>query len=119
MARPKCCRTISGKPTRSVFKPAGIPGSELEELILGIDEFEAFRLADHEGLYHEAAAIEMRISRQTFGRILETARHKIASAIVQGFALRIEEGAVKWRSGPGSRCCEKRVGLESQNHADD
>ncbi len=63
---------------------------ELEEMTLTMDEVEALRLADHEGLYHEDAAQRMQISRATFGRILEGARKKIADVIVNGKALRIE-----------------------------
>ena len=64
--------------------------------MLGIDEFEAVRLADHKGLYHRAAATEMKISRATFGRILAQGRSKIAEALIQGKALKIE--ALKERS---------------------
>jgi uncharacterized protein len=64
--------------------------SELEEISLTLDEFEAVRLADHKGLYHDAAAAEMKISRATFGRILGQARKKIAEALTQGKALKID-----------------------------
>lgn len=63
---------------------------ELEEVALSIDEFEAIRLADYEGRYHEEGAADMKISRATFGRIVNEARHKIAEALTQGKALRIE-----------------------------
>lgn len=62
----------------------------LEEITLELDEFEAIRLKDHEGLYQDAAAEKMKISRQTFGRILESAHKKIAEALVNGKAIRIE-----------------------------
>lgn len=62
----------------------------LEEVVLHIDEFEALRLADAEGLYHEEAAERMSISRQTFGRIVGEARKKIAGAITGGKAIVIE-----------------------------
>ncbi len=58
------------------------------------DEFEAIRLADLERLYHEQAAEKMGISRQTFGRILEAARSKVAKALARGLALRIEADRV-------------------------
>jgi predicted DNA-binding protein (UPF0251 family)/predicted Fe-Mo cluster-binding NifX family protein len=77
-----------------VFKPAGIPALELEEIVLGFDEAEAIRLADLEGLYQEAAARSMGVSRQTFGRIVECARRKIASAVLEGKALRIDGGEI-------------------------
>ncbi len=57
---------------------------------MSLDEFEAIRLADHEGLYQEEAAGRMDVSRATFGRILDSARGKVADAIVNGKALRIE-----------------------------
>ena len=76
------------------MKPAGVPVRELEEVILGFDEAEALRLADLEGLYQEAAARSMGVSRQTFGRIIETARRKTADAILNGKALRIDGGAI-------------------------
>lgn len=66
---------------------------ELEEVTLDLDEVEALRLADCEGLYHEQAAIKMGVSRATFGRIVGIARHKVAEAIVKGMALRIEAGS--------------------------
>ena len=64
----------------------------LEEVVLTIDEFEAVRLADLEGLYQEQAAEKMNVSRQTFGRIIESARKKVAEALVQGKALKIGGG---------------------------
>jgi len=55
-----------------------------------LDEFEAIRLADYEGLYHEKAAEQMNISRSTFGRIIDNARSKVADTIINGKALQIE-----------------------------
>lgn len=72
------------------FKPRGIPLFQLEEISLSLDELEAIRLADDEGRYHEDAATAMKVSRATFGRILNKARSKVAEAIVHGKALRIE-----------------------------
>jgi predicted DNA-binding protein (UPF0251 family)/predicted Fe-Mo cluster-binding NifX family protein len=76
------------------MKPAGIPACELEEVILGLDEAEALRLADLQGLYQEAAARSMGVSRQTFGRIVESARRKVADAILNGKALRLDGGEI-------------------------
>ena len=90
MTRPKKCRCISCKPEAYYFKPRGIPIFELEEICLQLDELEALRLADYEGLYHEEAALRMNVSRATFGRILDGARRKIAGAIINGNALKIE-----------------------------
>jgi uncharacterized protein len=95
MVRPKCCRRIGGLPVCPIYKPAGVPVSSLREIVLAVDEFEALRLADHEGLYQEQAAERMGISRQTFGRIVEAAHKKVAQALVEGCALRIEGGAIE------------------------
>ncbi|MEW6111802.1 MAG: DUF134 domain-containing protein [Thermodesulfobacteriota bacterium] len=95
MARPKCCRRIGQQPACAVFKPVGVPFSVLEEVVLSVDEFEALRLADLEGLHHEQAAERMNVSRQTFGRIVEAARKKVAQVLVEGLALRVEGGVVK------------------------
>ena len=58
-----------------------------------MEELEALRLAHLESLYQEAAAREMGISRQTFGRLLDQAHGKVARALCEGLALRIEGGA--------------------------
>ena len=106
MARPKCCRLVGGDPRQNYFKPRGIPLAGLEEVVLGVDELEALRLADLDGLYHAEAAGRMRISRPTFGRILEEARRNVADALVNGKALKIEGGVVKV-SCPKSRTCKR------------
>jgi len=93
MPRPLICRRIAGCARAEFFKPAGIPLSSLEEVRLGHDELEALRLADLEGLYQAEAAEKMGISRQTFGNIIESARRKIADALVNGRALRIQGGS--------------------------
>jgi len=66
--------------------------SALDEISLTMDEFEALRLADLEGLYHESAAQEMKVSRQTFGNIIASARKKMADCIVNTKAIKIEGG---------------------------
>ena len=92
--RPKRCRKVCGSPDPRCFKPRGIPSSELEANVLSLDEFEAMRLADLEEMYHEDAARMMGISRQTFGRILSSARRKTADAIVNVKLLAIEGGDI-------------------------
>ena len=95
MPRPKCCRRIGCIPDASYYKPRGIPLSDLEEVHLTLDEFEALRLADYGGMYQEDAACSMNISRQTFGRIIDSAHKKIADALLHGKALRIEGGEIQ------------------------
>jgi predicted DNA-binding protein (UPF0251 family) len=94
MARPKCCRHVGCMPEKNYFKPRGIPSSQLDEVVLSLDEYESLRLADFEGLYQEQAALRMNISRQTFGRIIAEAHRKIADVLVNGKALKIEGGDV-------------------------
>jgi predicted DNA-binding protein (UPF0251 family) len=94
VGRPPCCRRILSSPAVALFAPAPAAGQPVGEVVIALDEFEAIRLADLEGLYQEAAATRMRISRATFGRIVESGRRKIAEALVHGKVLRIEGGPV-------------------------
>jgi len=66
----------------------------LETVVLGLDELEAIRLADLEGLYQEEAAERMGISRPTFGRLVGVARRKVADALFHGRALAVTGGTV-------------------------
>ena len=94
MPRPVSERRVRGGIAAALFKPAGLPTRSLEEVVLGLDGAEAIRLADLEGLYQEAAARRMGVSRQTFGRILEEAHRVVADALINGKALRIEGGQI-------------------------
>lgn len=89
MGRPLKCRTVSCDVSARYFKPQGIPLRDLEEIELSLDEVEAIRLADIEDLYQADAAAKMGVSRQTFGNIIARAHKKIATALLQGKALRI------------------------------
>ena len=106
MARPKRCRKIAARPGHSLFKPAGVPARTLPEVNLTVDEFEALRLADHQGLYQQDAAEQMGVSRQTFGRIVDAARKKVATALVEGIAIRIEGGEVEMAEMRVFRCSD-------------
>jgi predicted DNA-binding protein (UPF0251 family) len=92
MVRPHRCRRVNLEPNVTYFKPRGIPLTELEEVILQVDEFEAVRLKDFEGLEQEECAKKMRISQPTFHRLILSARKKIANALTTGKAIRIEGG---------------------------
>jgi len=104
MPRPFKCRFITTTPETDYFKPRGIPLNELEEVVLTLDEFEAVRLADLDGLYQEEAAQHMNISRQTFGNIIESAHKKIAQALVNGLALRINGGNFEMKNKNTALC---------------
>ncbi|OLS27438.1 MAG: hypothetical protein ThorAB25_20200 [Candidatus Thorarchaeota archaeon AB_25] len=105
MPRRKRHRFVHREPTVSVYKPAGIPAKELEEILLTVDEFEAIRLADYEGLNQREACTTMKISQPTFNRILASARNKIAKGIVEGQVLRIEGGRYVLGDGSGGLQC--------------
>ena len=115
MPRPKCPREIGAPPEVTWFKPKGIPMRDLKEVVLTLDEIEAMRLADAEGLYQEQVAEQMKVSRPTVGRILASARQKTAEALVQGKAIRIEGGTVSIRGRKsGERCRGRGQGRRRQ-----
>ena len=103
MGRPPLERFVSGLPRTALFKPAGISGRDLEHVELTVDEVEALRLVDLEGLSHEEAAARLGVSRQTVGRVLDTARRKVADTLVNGKALVIGGGAYRVAQ---VRCCD-------------
>lgn len=92
MPRPPKCRRVTFLPEITYFKPAGVPLRFLDEVILSVEEAEAIRLKDLEGLEQEKGAERMNVSRPTFQRVLASARHKIADSLLNGKAIRIEGG---------------------------
>jgi len=92
MVRPRLCRRVRFNPDITYFKPRGIPLRELEEVILLVDEYEAVRLKDLEGLEQEECAKKMNVSQPTFHRLVLSSRKKIADAIINGKAIKIEGG---------------------------
>ena len=106
MPRPEKFRRICQKPVANYYKPRGIPLSALEHINLTLDEIEAVRLADLEGLYQEAAAQQMNVSRQTFGRIVDSAHKKIADALINGKALSIDGGKIELDNSETKESCK-------------
>ncbi len=92
MARPVKYRRVEFAPGVNYFKPPGVPLRKLEEVRLSLEEVEAIRLKDLEGLEQEQGAERMSISRSTFQRVLASGRQKIAEALLNGKAIRIEGG---------------------------
>lgn len=92
MARPPKWRRVEFLPDITYFKPIGVSLKFLDEVILNVEELEAIRLKDVEGLEQEECAQHMEISRPTFVRVLNSARSKVAEALIQGKAIRIEGG---------------------------
>jgi len=92
MPRPPKRRMVENVPKINVFKPAGVPARKLEEVVLTVEELEAIRLKDLEGLQQQEGADRMGVSRPTFQNILYSAREKLARALVKGMAIKIEGG---------------------------
>ncbi|MEM3364665.1 MAG: DUF134 domain-containing protein [Candidatus Micrarchaeia archaeon] len=92
MPRPRVCRRIGHRFDIAYFKPAGVPVSSLEEVVLSVDEAEALRLADLNGMPQEECASKMGVSQPTFHRIVTSARKKVADAVTNGKALKVEGG---------------------------
>ena len=97
MPRRKRCRCIGCLPPVGYFKPRGVLLRDLEEMILAHEEVEALRLKDVEGLHQVEAAKKMEVSRPTFQRVLIEARQKVAKALVNGMAIKVEGG--EWQMG--------------------
>jgi|GEM_PF-679967 uncharacterized protein len=101
MVRPIKPRCLRGNPRISYFKPQGVPLRSLGEVVLNADEFEAIRLHDSDNLNQTDAAKEMQISQPTFARILNRTYKKIAQALVEGYAIKIDtEGVLTMENRP-------------------
>ncbi|MCX6012212.1 MAG: DUF134 domain-containing protein [Chloroflexi bacterium] len=92
MARPFKCRRVEFVPNITFFKPAGVPMRMLQDVCISLEETESIRLRDIEALEQQECAERMNISRPTFQRVLRAARFKIADALLNGKAIRIEGG---------------------------
>ncbi|MDR7867761.1 MAG: DUF134 domain-containing protein [Sporomusaceae bacterium] len=95
MVRPHKERRIQELPPITHYKPVGIPLRDLDEIVLTFEEMEAIRLVDCGQLDMGEAADSMAVSRPTLHRIVNKARQKIATALWQGKALRIEGGSFR------------------------
>lgn len=113
MARPPKWRRVEFIPGITCFKPAGVPLSSLETVVLTVDELEAIRLKDIQDLEQKDCAESMGISRATFFRILNSARKKIASALIEGKAINIKGGNFKFY---GNLKCQRCGSVWSENY---
>ncbi|MHA2303999.1 MAG: DUF134 domain-containing protein [Candidatus Hodarchaeales archaeon] len=83
-------RIVRCDPSQYFFKPRGIPLKDIQDQVdITIEEIEAMRLTDLEGINQREAAEKMRISQSTISRHLESAHRKIAKALLLGLAIRI------------------------------
>jgi len=115
-------RRVGAEPGITYFKPRGVPTRKLDEIVLTVEEYEALRLADLEGLSQEKAAKKMGVSQPTFNRLISSARKKVSQAIIGGKAIRIEGGnyMVQGRGrmggqalGPGGQCVCPKCGAKA------
>ena len=90
--RPRSPRRVECSPEVLYFKPRGVPLRELETISLAIEELEALRLVDLEGMKQEEAAFNMGVSRRAFWEDLQNARKKVALALTSGMAIEIAGG---------------------------
>ncbi|MCB2228887.1 MAG: DUF134 domain-containing protein [Desulfarculaceae bacterium] len=90
MPRPRRCRRVQAEPPARRFGPYDQP--PVGEVLLPVEGLEALRLAEVEGLDQETAAASMGVSRQTFGRVLASARRAVATALAGGMALSVSGG---------------------------
>lgn len=93
MSRPVKPRRVRHLPRVTYFKPMGTPMHRLKETVMTVDELEALRLKDLEGIDQRRCADQMGVAQSTLQRILSSARKKLTGAIVGGNALRIEGGS--------------------------
>ncbi|QEN06551.1 DUF134 domain-containing protein [Oceanispirochaeta crateris] len=82
------CRRLEGKRN---FKPSGIPSMKLEKTELHLDEFEAIRLCDYDGMSQIEASLSMGVSRATVQRLLLSGRKKIVDVLLHTKELIINE----------------------------
>ncbi len=100
MPRPKRCRKICGYPDFWSFVPEGV--KDPETLLFMLDEYESIRLIDYEKLTQEECAAAMGVSRATIAGIYESARFKIADAMINGKRLRVTGGTYRIDAMPAS-----------------
>lgn len=86
-------RWITEVPEITYFRPFGVPSDEINTVTLTLEELEAIRLVDLEGLDQQSAASEMGVSRKTLWNDLKSARRKVAIALIKGYAIKIEGGS--------------------------
>ena len=112
MARAKTPRTLHDLPVVKGFRPMWMRTNYRQAITLNLEEYEAIRLVDYESMTQDEVAELMGVSRPTVTRIYESARKKLALALVEGRTFVIEGGSVEIAYGI-YQCeeCEHRVQL--------
>ncbi len=103
MPRPTKCRMICRFPQTLEFTPAGDEEGK-EPVVLTVDEYEAVRLIDKEGLSQAQCSLRMRVARTTVQKIYDSARKKLADALTDGRPLKIEGGEYQVCDGTNRYC---------------
>src|SRR5574344_1409645 len=106
----RCCRSDA---SGLYYKPRGVPMADLEDELLQLDEFEAMRLCDLDGLEQGEAGDKMRVSRGTILRLLETKKKKLIQAIVEKKSIQIGEFPSCCKNG--KRCDEEICNVNSSD----
>ena len=101
MPRPKRCRKVCSMPRVSEFAPIG---EDADFVVLTVDEFESIRLIDRQGFSQEECAAYMQVARTTAQQIYNSARKKLATALVDGKGLRIAGGDYRLCDGNEAFC---------------
>lgn len=107
MPRPQRCRHVCSLPESDEFAPTRC-ASDADTIIMQVDEYEVIRLIDLVGLTQEECARQINVARTTVTGIYDTARHKLADALVHGKRLTIEGGNIQICERSGScqhPCC--------------
>lgn len=114
MPRPRIQRHVCCLPRINEFRPIRGNWSADDVVVLTVDEYEAIRLIDNEGLSQEECSDNMNIARTTAQQIYGSARKKIALALVEGLPIKIEGGDYRICSGSEQYCgrgqCRRRHG---------
>ncbi len=103
MPRPRKCRKVCQMPATREFRPVGdarLGGA----VVLTVDEYEAVRLIDKQGFSQEECSNYMQVARTTVQLIYNSARKKMAEALVDGLTLRIEGGDYRLCDGAEEFC---------------
>lgn len=103
MPRPRKCRKVCQMPATREFFPADRPDTG-SFVILTVDEYEAIRLIDKQGFSQEECSSYMKVARTTVQLIYNSARKKLADALVEGKPLRIEGGQYQLCDGKEEFC---------------
>ena len=128
MPRPKKCRKVCQMPQIREFFPAGSSSCDFA-VILTVDEYEAIRLIDRQGFSQEECSSYMQVARTTVQMIYNSARKKLAAALVDGLPLRIEGGSYQLCDGKEEACgcggcrrhlraCSQKTLMEEEVHED-